>query len=824
MPASQLGDLAAMAASLPGVQLIPGADGTNGFSVLGLTADQNATTLNGMNFGGSNLPRDATCRRRSSRRRTTSRAATSAAGSSTCAPGGLELHHSLEQPERRRAADAVDRRGARALGQQYTNLSLGGAFTGPILLDKAFYNILVPARPPANDLQSLLNTDPLGLQALGVSTDSVNRLLSTLSRWNVPTTVGASDQPVSTIRRWCSAASTSRRRRPTTGQAFNLTFNGSWNRQAPSGCSTTELPSHSGERSNWNVGLFGRHTSYFGFGMLTRDVDRRQPDRDYGVAVLDLPNGSVRVNSTFADGTASVQNIAFGGNPAMNIEHRRTTSAQFMNQLSWFSENNKHRLKLTTRAASRQYSQDQTTNQLGTFIFNSLADLEPGRPAMFTRQLSPRKRSEGGTSAALSLGDSYRPNGRPADPVRPAPRRQPLQRGAGVQLRRRAAVRRAERRRAERLYLSPRIGFSWTYGTAPQVGGVRRRGARSARRRARRHRRLPEHAERAGDRHGDRQHRLAEWRAAAHVRRRGGADARLGGVHGEPRRDSDAVRRRRGGHRVREQRAERHAVRQELPGAARAALEPQVGGPMLDNRFRANVDVTYSLNMNQAGNYDLNFNPATQFTLGNEGDGRCTCSATSIVPTTGAIAARDARVCRLFSRVSELRSDLRSETQAARVTCRRGRSARLHVGRRTCTREQPRAVPRLLEHGRQSARPRVGPLGVRLAPPDPVQLRLQLLRLRARELVRQFRSGKPFTPIVRGDMNGDGYSNDRAFIFDPAATTDPALANGMRGAARQRLGLGARVSCSAARHARASATAARVRGRRARTWPSRSIR
>ncbi|MGH7617233.1 MAG: carboxypeptidase regulatory-like domain-containing protein, partial [Gemmatimonadaceae bacterium] len=59
VPASQLGDLAALAASLPGVQLIPNADGSNGFSVLGLTADQNATTLNGMNFGGSNLPRDA---------------------------------------------------------------------------------------------------------------------------------------------------------------------------------------------------------------------------------------------------------------------------------------------------------------------------------------------------------------------------------------------------------------------------------------------------------------------------------------------------------------------------------------------------------------------------------------------------------------------------------------------------------------------------------------------------------------------------------------------------------------------------------------------
>ena len=43
-----------------------------------------------------------------------------------------------------------------------------------------------------------------------------------------------------------------------------------------------------------------------------------------------------------------------------------------------------------------------------------------------------------------------------------------------------------------------------------------------------------------------------------------------------------------------------------------------------------------------------------------------------------------------------------------------------------------------------------------------------------------FRSGNPYTPIVATDINGDGYANDRAFVFNPAATADTALANGMR--------------------------------------------
>src|SRR5688500_19240296 len=60
LSAEQQGDLAAMAASLPGVTLIPGVDGDpSGYSVLGLTQDQNNSTLNGLDFGGSNIPRDA---------------------------------------------------------------------------------------------------------------------------------------------------------------------------------------------------------------------------------------------------------------------------------------------------------------------------------------------------------------------------------------------------------------------------------------------------------------------------------------------------------------------------------------------------------------------------------------------------------------------------------------------------------------------------------------------------------------------------------------------------------------------------------------------
>jgi hypothetical protein len=44
--------------------------------------------------------------------------------------------------------------------------------------------------------------------------------------------------------------------------------------------------------------------------------------------------------------------------------------------------------------------------------------------------------------------------------------------------------------------------------------------------------------------------------------------------------------------------------------------------------------------------------------------------------------------------------------------------------------------------------------------------------------VARILSGTPYTPMVSGDINGDGASNDRAFIF-AASASDTAVANGM---------------------------------------------
>src|SRR4029078_4546554 len=45
--------------------------------------------------------------------------------------------------------------------------------------------------------------------------------------------------------------------------------------------------------------------------------------------------------------------------------------------------------------------------------------------------------------------------------------------------------------------------------------------------------------------------------------------------------------------------------------------------------------------------------------------------------------------------------------------------------------------------------------------------------------ITRIASGGFFTPLVGGDVNGDGLRNDRPFIFDPSLASDTATANGM---------------------------------------------
>lgn len=779
--ADQLGDIAAMAASLPGVQLIPSADGTNGFSVLGLAPDQNNVTLNGMNFGAANLPRDAAV----SSSLVTSPYDVSRGGFSGAQfsfrsrPGSNFIMRTMsinvDQPQ----MQWTDR-AANSLGQRYSNLSLGGMLAGPIKYDKAFYNVAYQFGRRSNDLQSLLNTSPLGLQTSGIAPDSVTRLLGLLAAAQVPTMVGGI--PNSRVTDQGSLFGSFDFNPPfsNSGQTFNVTMNGSWNRQTPASALTTEVPAHSGDRTSWNGGLQGRHTNYFGFGILSETSVAFSQSNSYATPYLEMPSGSVRVSSTFADGTSGVKTVSFGGSPSMNTSVRSNTVGG-SNQLSWFSENNKHRLKLATELRRDGYEQDQTTNLLGSFYYNSLTDFQANTPAAFTRQLSARQRSGSQIVGAVSLGDSYRRNddlqvqyGLRLDGNRflSDPALNPdVANTFGIR----------NDNVPNKLYVSPRVGFSYTYGTAPQIsmfeGAIRGpravvRGGIGVFQNTPGTTLIGSAVDNTGLPTAVQQLMcvgaatpVPDWAAYAtdpsQVPTRC-ADGSTGTVFSNT--------------------APNVTLFDPAYAASRSVRSNlQWNGMVLDNRFFTSVEGTFSRNLNQPSFVDLNFNPTVQFTLGDEGYRPVYVQPSSIVATTGTVAPSGARVSPLFSQVRELKSDLQSESRQIRV------SVNPFNFNSTWSWNLSYVYSNVREQVRGFSSTARNPLDVEWARAT-YDSRHQItygLSYNAFDFVRMswygsFRSGTPFTPLIANDVNGDGYANDRAFVFKPSTAADSAVAAGMQ--------------------------------------------
>ncbi len=781
LPPADLGDLAAMAATLPGVSLVPGSEGDpNGFSVLGLGADQNNVTLNGMAFGGMNIPRDAMV----GTSMITSPFDVSRGGFSggqiglSSRPGsnfvtrGLSLNFDAPQLQ-------WTDRAASSLGQQYTNASLGGVVSGPIQFNKAFYNVAYQLGRRANDYQNLLNTDPTGLQAAGVSADSVNRFLDILAAGGVPTSVPgrslqtlANDQG-SVFGSVDFAPPTSR-----TGQAFNLGFNGSWNRANPAGGFTTAVPASAGRRTGWNGGVQLRHNAYFG-SVLTETGIGVGGSRNASSPFLELPTGRVLVASDFADGTNGVQNLTFGGSSFLR-SIQKNLSATAMNNLSWFSANNAHRLRLTSEFRYDRYESEQDGNLFGTYVYNSLADLEANQPASFSRTLSPRQSEGARIAGALALGDVWRKGSR-------------LQFQYGVRF---DANRYLDRpsynakveetfgvrndRVPNGIYVSPRAGFSWSYGQAPQVSafaGAFRAPRATVRGGIGLFQNLP-----GANLIGSARDNTGLPSAVQQISCVGPAvplpdwDSFTEDPSSIPSVCADGT----AGTVFSSSAPNVSLFSSEYRPSRSIRANLQWGGPVLGNRFNLTVDGTWSRNINQASSVDLNFDPTVRFSLADEAARPVFTEPSSIVPATGAIASRSSRVSADFSRVTETRTDLHSQTRQL--------SLRLSPARFSTAFSW--SLSYVWSDANQQARgfsnTAGNPLDIESASGFTARHQIvytigwNILNTVRLNWYGQFRSGTRFTPMVASDVNGDGYSNDRAFVFDPATSSDPVLAGAMQ--------------------------------------------
>ena len=784
--AGDAGNLAAMASSLPGVTLVPGTNGdASGFSVLGLSPDQNATTLNGGSFGGADVPRDAgVSSSLSTAPYDVSRGGFSGAQFNIRSPTGNNFTTRTNSLNVDAPWLQWTDKAAQALGQQFTNVSLGGLLSGPVKIDEAFYNFSYQLGRRSNDLQSLLNTSSTGLVTSGISPDSAARVLNILRAKGIPlsppTAVSNRNSDNASLLATLNIAPSGSR----TGAAYALTFNGSANRSAPVGGSISELPGHSGERTGTNGGVQGRHSAYFDSGILSGFLSETNitasGSRNEGTPYYDMPSGSVRINSVLPDGTNGVRSVQFGGSTFLD-NSQSSTSLGYTNTLSWFAKNNKHRIKFTSELRRDAFDQDQTTNQLGSFSYLSLADLEAGRAASFSRQLLPRVRSGAQTVGAASVGDAWRKSNDlqiqyglrvDGNAFSAGPTENPaILQKFGVD----------NSYAPNHLYVSPRLGFSYQYGQGAQIPGFEGaiRGPRAVVRGGLGvFQNLPQSTLLGSA--------LDNTGLATAVQQLGCYGATVPTQAWSSWLTNPAS--------IPLTCADGSVASQFTNMAPNVALYSkdwqatrsvrgtlQWNGPVAQGRYTATADFTYSLNLNQPGNYDLNFSGAPRFTLAGEGGRPVYVPVTSIDQVTGISAPRESRLHPEYNAVNESRSDLQSQSK----------QLSLRLNPMTFSSKLGWSLGYVFSDVREQSR------GFQSTTGDPRAVAWSRSANASRHQVQyslnynfydavrvnwfgNVRAGSYYTPGVSGDVNGDGLYNDRAYVANPATTADASLASAMQ--------------------------------------------
>ncbi len=782
------GNLDAMAMLMPGIMTTP-----NGPSVFGLGAESNKATLNGLDFAGTDLPRDAktATRFQLSPWDPSSGGFAGALAAVTMDPGGnLAYRHghvTLDRP----AMQFSDRVGART-GQTFGNFLVSAGGTGPLVLDKYFYNYGAQVTRRTASTSSLLSQDADVLQHEGLSADSVQRLLGILGAQRVPLGAGrVGDASTTTtltfIQRIDHAPSaTISGTAPTS--TWSLTGYGRYALTDAATIVPTATPGFAGRSTNVTGALQGIYSMWFGQNAryLNETTSGVSVSQRSGSPYMDLPGGNVLVASTLPNGSSSLNAVAFGGNSLLSSDVR-TWSWETINQTTFIPARfGTMPLHLYLQSRFTGFDQSLAANRLGRFDFASLADLAAGRPSAFTRTLDAPDRAGAEWIGAAAVGGTWTVGGGrvvytggarlDANAFMTAPRYN-------------ADVDRVFGARTDHMPndvgVSPRLGFTWFYNgrKGPDFSSISNgtstwyRGTSSIR---------------GGV--GEFRDVLPATLVSDAIGNTGLADATrqlrcVGAASPIPDWQSYSI--------------DQTSVPTTCANGAPAFADSARGVTLFDRAYTAprtwkgtlgwthwndylyvSIDGTYALNLHQPGTVDLNFAGTPAFQLANEGNRQVFVAPGAVVGATGTASTIGARRVDGFGRVLERVSDLRGDARQLSVYIMPGGRIPLNYGIVSLgyTYVDARAQARGFDQSATGDPREIGwassvvPRHAFTATGYHEFLRPELVLTAS---VRAM-SGLPYTPIIAGDVNGDGLSGDRAFVFDPATTADPQLAASMR--------------------------------------------
>ncbi|MES1259074.1 MAG: hypothetical protein ABUL71_00670, partial [Gemmatimonadota bacterium] len=703
-----------------------------------------------------------------------------------------------------------------------TQAGFGAGFGGPLKRDKLFlfgsFNVSRNIQP----IPSLDVADAATLARLGASKDSVNKFIALVGATGLTAKAGTiasnrnTDRFSSVVRFDWNA-----------GEIHSIIFTGQvqLNGTDPQSISGTSLPQVGGNNTG-NTGSGGlRITSRFENGMINSFVGGYTVQDNNTTPFLFVPAGRVTNYSPDSLGGVSATTFSFGGGTG-GLSTSTTKTAEFTNELSYSTGNGVHRFALGLYGNKSDYSSSQTNNGYGTFTYATLADFQNNIASSFSRTLQPNAHSGGIMNEAIWLSDAWRPR------TAPNPAQDQGGQGGGpggfgggggrgggfggpggggpggngggnfqltygVRLEHSSYTGAPLRNDAvlnefgidthvlpSEFYVSPRVGFSYSIAAPEQQGQAQRgfapplltiRGGVGFFR-----------ATMPGNLPTTAQSRSGLATANTQLLCTGAAvpTANFNDyiLHPED---------------IPSQCLNNQSTPVITGVPSITAYDPNYGAAKtrrvsfgatrrLNQRVQLNMDASWVRGLGQGASTDLNLNETSRFSLGNEANRPVYADPAQIFPTTGQVPLTASRKDIAYGSVNKVYSGLENDTKQItfNVSGTTAKQIQLNLSYTLMYAKDQGGTgggfgggnitagdPNIYEWARSSNERRHN-----------IQATISWPITPAFELSGNvgMQSGSPYTPIVSGDVNGDGSrGNDRAYIFNPATTSDTAVANGI---------------------------------------------
>jgi hypothetical protein len=783
LPPSLAGDLNALAATMPGITV-----GAGGLSMLGAGSESNLTTLNGMALAAGSLPRAARVNTRvTGATFDPTRGGFAGANIDTRLEAGSRDYQRRDayltlDPSPLQFTDAL----GRSLGARTGSVRGSLGADGELIRRSLTYNVALDFLRAENDPATLLAASDTAFLRAGVAPDSVARLLTVARLLGLARSGGgipANHERESVS--WLGRIDDTR----DSLDLRTLTTYASWLREGALNFAPLSAPSAGAERRQRTLGAQLEVARYVGPGQraLNRTQLSASQVHDEATPYLAQPGASVLVRSPSGSATDFAA-LTLGGASYLASDVTRWT-AEGSNETVWHAHGRKHTFKVLGWARTDGTQQQGSADLLGHYTFNSIAGFAANQPASFTRTLAQPVRTGAAWNAAFAVAHQWAPSRwfnliygarAEADGFGDAPARNvALEDALGV----------ATGVVPSRLHVSPRVGFSWTYNRDKDNGnGMSNNPVGSFYRNST-----------GVIRGGIGEFRdllkpglLADARAGTGLPGSASALTCIGAAAPAP--DWNRFL------------GDPSAIPSRCTDGTGplAELSPPVSlisrGFDVPRSWRASLDwngnvgawllkagALGSWDLSQPGIVDANFAGTPRLTLAGEGGRPVFVSAAAIDAASGAVSAVESRRSAAFGRVAVQQGDLRGYGGQLSI------SVSPDVFRMRRVPGSPFvSLGYTLQSSRREYRGFDGD-----AFGDPRVKEWAASSNDARHIVvlqggfytqytgtwtffARAQSGLPFTPIVQGDVNGDGRGDDRAFVPDAAAEADPALAAQLR--------------------------------------------